>query len=138
MIRIVFAVAFAFFMLMIVLGHYGANTSSVEAAMWSIGWVGVITLLYSAINSFNALRYSLGQPVRLVYVGLLFSFLPLLVAVYSIAVWQYSPNKLTTFQIVSMLFGGLAAIVDLVFFSWLTFGRAVKLAHIEQHRSKAQ
>lgn len=137
MLRIVFSVAFALFMLMIVFGQLNPNTGSLEAAMWSVGWVGFVTLLYSAVNSFNALRYSLGQPVRLVYVGLLFSFLPLLVAVYSIAVWQYSPSKLSTFQIIAMMLGGVAAIVDLLFFSWLTFGRAMKLAHLDVGKAKA-
>lgn len=135
MIRVVISVAFAAFMMMVVLGYHGANTSGPDAAMWSVGWVGMITLLYSAINSFNALRYSLGQPARLVYVGLLFSFLPLLVAVYSIAVWQYSPAKLTTFQIITMMLGGLAALVDLLFFSWLTF-RQTRTVAVDDRKPK--
>ncbi len=134
MLRVLISTAFALFLLMIVLGWYAPGTATVDTAMWSIGWVGVVALLYSAINSFNALRYSLGQPARLVYVGLLFSFLPLLVAAYSIAVWQYSPSKLTTFQIIAMLFGGLAAVVDLLLFSWLTFGHARNAFGQEQKR----
>ena len=124
MIRVLLSLAFAAFLLLIVLGKYQPATGSPDAAMWSVGWVGVAALVYSSINSFNALRHSIGQPARLVYVGLLFSFLPLLVAAYSIAVWQYSPSKLTTFQIIAMLFGGVAAIIDLVLFSWLSFGHA--------------
>lgn len=135
MIRVVISVAFAAFMMMVVLGYHGANTATADTAMLSIGWVGMVTLLYSAINSFNALRYSLGQPARLVYVGLLFSFLPLLVAVYSIAVWQYSPAKLTTFQIITMMLGGLAALVDLLFFSWLTF-RQTRTVAIDDRKVK--
>lgn len=137
MLRIAFSVAFALFMLLILFGKFNPNTTTAETAMWSVGWVGVVTLFYFAVNSFNALRFSLGQPARLVYVGLLFSFLPLLVAVYSIAVWQYSPAKLSTFQIIAMLFGGVAAIVDLLFFTWLTFGRAMKLARLDVGRARA-
>lgn len=124
MLRILLSTAFAALLLMIVLGRWQPNTETAVAAMWSIGWVGIASILYSALNSFNALRHSLGQTPRLVYVGLLFSFLPLLVAAYSIAVWQYSPSKLTTFQIISMVFGGLAALIDLMLFSWLLFGHS--------------
>ncbi len=124
MLRVLVSIVFALFLLMIVLGRYAPSPASPDAAMWAIGWVGIVALLYSAVNSFDALRHSLGQPTRLVYIGLLFSFLPLLVAAYSVAVWQYSPDKLSTFQIISMLFGGLSAVVDLTLFSWLTFGHA--------------
>jgi hypothetical protein len=124
MLRILLSIAFAGLLMLIVLGYWRPDVETPTAAMWSIGWVGIAAVLYSALNSFNALRHSLGQTPRLVYVGLLFSFLPLLVAAYSIAVWQYSPAKLTTFQIISMLFGGLAALIDLMLFSWLLFGHS--------------
>ena len=124
MLRVLLSIAFAIYLLMIVMGQYRPDTASAESAMWSIAVVGLLALVYSSINSFNAMRHSIGQPARLVYVGLLFSFLPLLVAAYSIAVWQYSPAKLTTFQIISMVFGGLAAVIDLMLFSWLMFGHA--------------
>ena len=124
MLRVLLSIAFAIYLLMIVMGQYRPDTATAESAMWSVAVVGLLALVYSSINSFNAMRHSIGQPARLVYVGLLFSFLPLLVAAYSIAVWQYSPAKLTTFQIISMVFGGLAAVIDLMLFSWLMFGHA--------------
>lgn len=135
MLRVLISIGFALFLLLIVLGYYRPEAGSADAAMWSVGWVGIVALLYSAVNSFSALRHSLGQPARLVYVGLLFSFLPLLVAAYSVAVWQYSPAKLTTFQIISMVFGGLAAVVDLLLFSWLTFGYARSAVAQDRKRS---
>ena len=49
------------------------------------------------------------------------SFLPLLVVAYAVAVWQYSPNKLTTYQVITMILGGAATVVDVFLFSWLTF-----------------
>jgi hypothetical protein len=124
MLRVLLSVMFAAFLLLIVLGRYAPDTVTANSAMWSVCLVGLAAIGYSALNSFNALRHSMGQPPRLVYVGLLFSFLPLLVAAYSIAVWQYSPAKLTDFQIIAMIFGGLAAIIDLVLFSWLLFGQS--------------
>jgi hypothetical protein len=124
MLRVLLSVMFALFLLAIVLGRFAPDQTSVTSAMWSVGLVGIAAIVYSSLNSFNALRHSLGQPPRLVYMGLLFSFLPLLVAAYSIAVWQYSPNHLSTFQIIAMLFGGLAAVIDLALFSWLLFGQS--------------
>ena len=135
MIRVLLSIAFALLLLMIVLGKWVPDTETPRGAMWSVATIGIAALLYSAMNSFNALRHSMGHPPRLVYVGLLFSFLPLLVAAYSIAVWQYSPNKLTTFQIISMMLGGLAAVVDLLLFSWLLFGQA-RNAFGDQRRPK--
>jgi hypothetical protein len=124
MLRVVLSVLFAVFLLLIVLGRYSPDTVSASSAMWSVGIVGLAAIAYSSLNSFNALRHSMGQPAKLVYIGLLFSFLPLLVAAYSIAVWQYSPSKLTTFQVIAMMFGGVAAMIDLVLFSWLLFGQS--------------
>ena len=124
MLRVVLSVLFAAFLLLIVLGRYSPDTVSASSAMWSVGIVGLAAIVYSSLNSFNALRHSMGQPAKLVYIGLLFSFLPLLVAAYSIAVWQYSLSKLTTFQVIAMMFGGVAAMIDLVLFSWLLFGQS--------------
>ncbi len=135
MLRVLLSIAFAVYLLMIVMGYYRPDTASAEQAMWSVGFVGLAALFYSSMNSFNALRHSLGQPSRLVYVGLLFSFLPLFVAAYSIAVWQYSPTKLTTFQIIAMVFGGIAAMIDLILFSWLTFGQ-VRNSNKEDRRPR--
>lgn len=124
MLRVLLSMLFAAFLLLIVLGRYSPDIATSSSAMWSVGLVGVAAIVYSSLNSFNALRHSMGQPARLVYVGLLFSFLPLMVAAYAIAVWQYSPNQLTTFQVIAILFGGLAAVIDLVLFSWLLFGQS--------------
>ncbi len=122
MFRVILAIVFAGFLLAIVRGYLDPSATTADAAMWNVAFVGLAALLYSALNSFNALRHSIEQSSRVVYVGLLFSILPLLVAVYSIAVWQYSPQKLSTFQIIAMMFGGIAAIIDLGLFSWLSFG----------------
>lgn len=123
MLRVLLSILFAAFLLLIVLGRYTPDASTASSAMWSVCVVGVSAIVYSSLNSFNALRHSMGQPPRLVYMGLLFSFLPLMVAAYAIAVWQYSPNHLSTFQVIAMTFGGLAAIIDLMLFSWLLFGQ---------------
>jgi drug/metabolite transporter (DMT)-like permease len=124
MLRVLLSMLFAAFLLMIVLGRYSPDVATSNSAMWSVALVGMSAIIYSSLNSFNALRHSMGHPPRLVYVGLLFSFLPLMVAAYAIAVWQYSPTHLSPFQLIAILFGGLAAIIDLGLFSWLLFGQA--------------
>jgi hypothetical protein len=90
--------------------------------MWDVAIVGMLAILYSSLNSFNALRHSISQDARTAYVSFLFSFLPVLVSVYAIAVWQYAPVKISTFQIIALMFGGLAALLDFGLFTWLTFG----------------
>jgi len=37
--------------------------------------------------------------------------LPLFVAAYAVAVWQYSPNKLSTYQTIAMILGGAAGAI---------------------------
>jgi hypothetical protein len=120
MFRAILSVAYAAFLMWIVLGRFNPTALNAEQGMWNVALVGIAALLYSSLNSFNALRHSIGMPTRVVYFSLLVSFLPLLVAVYSVAVWQYA--GLSQFQIIAMIFGGLAAVIDLVLFSWLSFG----------------
>ena len=122
MVRGLLSIAFAVFLLSIVFGVFKPTGGTMDRAMWDVAIVGIAALLYSAVNGMNAVRGSSSESPRGVYMGLLSSVLPLLVAVYSIAVWQYSPAKLSTFQIIAMVFGGIAAIVDIVLFSWLSFG----------------
>lgn len=138
MVRVLLSIVFAALLLSIVLGIFKPPGATPNDAMWDVAMVGFAALIYSSLNSFNALRHSMGQSSRLVYVSFLFSFLPLLVAVYSIAVWQYSPAKLTTFQIISMLFGGIASIMDLSLFSWLTFGSVRRAGQDASSHAKAR
>ena len=134
MIRGLLSIIFAAFLLTIVFGVFKPNGETADRAMWDVAVVGIAALIYSAINGLNAVRGSSDTSPRAVYMGLLSSVLPLLVAVYSIAVWQYSPTKLSTFQIIAMLFGGLAAIVDIVLFSWLSFGGHGVMSAEARHR----
>lgn len=135
MLRVILSVLFAVFLLLIVLGRYSPDTVSASSAMWSVGIVGLAAIIYSSLNGFNALRHAEAQPAKVVYIGFLFSFLPLLVAAYSIAVWQYSPNHLSTFQVIAMMFGGVAALIDLVLFSWLLFGQSRNAFEMNRRRA---
>jgi hypothetical protein len=79
--------------------------------------------MYTALQGINAIRQSASREHG-VFLGLVLSFLPLFVAAYAVAVWQYSPNKLTTYQMIAMIFGGAAGVIDVFLFSWLTFRTA--------------
>ena len=137
MFRGLLSIGFAAFLLMIVLGLFKPTAANLDHAMWDVAMVGIVALLYSSVNGFNSIRHSTEESARVVYMGLILSFLPLLVAVYSIAVWQYSPARLSTFQIIAMVFGGLAAVVDVVLFSWLSFGQVRNVAMPEARLRRA-
>ena len=135
MFRAILSFAFAAFLFSIVKGFFVPKGVDVNLAMWDVAMVGVAALLYSSVNGFNAVRHSLSETPRVVYMGLVFSFLPLLVAVYALAVWQYA--QLSTFQVIAILFGAVAAIVDIVLFSWLSFGRVQAVVASGHRRSSS-
>ena len=121
MFRGFLSVAFAVFLMAIVLGMWKSSGTTPEGAMWNVAMIGIMALLYTSLTGFVTVRHSTGQGARVVYTSLVFSFLPILVAVYALAIWQYSPNGLSTFQVIAVIFGGLAAILDILLFSWLSF-----------------
>jgi hypothetical protein len=120
MLRALLSVTFAAALLAVVLGRYAPETASVDQGMWSVMAVGLVALGYTALQGINAIRQSTGREHGM-FLGLVLSFLPLLVVAYAVAVWQYSPDKLTTYQVIAMVLGGAAAAVDVFLFSWLTF-----------------
>ena len=121
MFRGFLSIAFAVLLLAIVLGYWTPANTTPDQAMWNVAAIGIVSLLYSSLTGFITVRHTTGQGARVVYTSLLFSFLPILIAVYAVAIWQYSPQGLNTFQLISMIFGGLAAILDILLFSWLSF-----------------
>jgi len=120
MFRGLLSAAFAAALLAVVLGRYAPQAATVEQAMWNVMTLGLVALGYTALQGINAIRQSANREQG-VFLGLVLSFLPLLVVAYAVAVWQYSPNKLTTYQTIAMILGGAAAAVDVFLFSWLTF-----------------
>ncbi|HXF55804.1 MAG TPA: hypothetical protein VNK52_16945 [Hyphomicrobiaceae bacterium] len=120
MFRGLLSAAFAAALLAVVLGRYAPQAATVEQAMWNVMTLGLVALGYTALQGINAIRQSANREHG-VFLGLVLSFLPLFVVAYAVAVWQYAPNQLTTYQTIAMILGGAAAAVDVFLFSWLTF-----------------
>jgi hypothetical protein len=120
MLRGLLSATFAAALLAVVLGRYAPEAGTVDQAMWNVTTLALVALGYTGLQGINAIRQSASREHG-VFLGLVLSFLPLFVAAYAVAVWQYSPNKLTTYQTIAMILGGAAGAIDVFLFSWLTF-----------------
>jgi hypothetical protein len=92
---------------------------TVEAAMWHISWVGVIALLYVALQA----RAVLVQPRRNVLhsmIELLVSLLPLFVVAFAAFDWLRGSNPLSVFQVIVMVQATIATLIDVVIFTWFS------------------
>jgi hypothetical protein len=99
-------------------GH-SPQLQTVDAAMWHVSWVGIIALLYVALQA----RAVLAQPrsgVMHAMIEILISLLPLFVVVYAFIDWMRGTNPLSVFQVVVMVQGTLASLIDVVIFTWFS------------------
>lgn len=99
-------------------GH-SPQLQTVDAAMWHVSWVGIIALLYVALQA----RAVLAQPrsgVMHAMIEILISLLPLFVVVYAFIDWVRGANPLSVFQVVVMVQGTLASLIDVVIFTWFS------------------
>jgi hypothetical protein len=133
MFRGLLSATFSAALLVVVLGRYAPEAGTTEQAMWNVLTLGLVALGYTALQGINAIRQSAGRDQG-VFLGLVLSFLPLFVAAYAVAVWQYSPDKLTTYQTIAMILGGAAGVIDVFLFSWLTF-RAARGVSLKERRA---
>ncbi len=108
-------------------GH-SPELQTVDAAMWHVSWVGVIALLYVALQA----RAVLAQPrggVMHTMIEILVSLLPLLVVVYALVDWMRGSNALSVFQVIVMVQATMATLIDVVIFTWLS----VSLSRLSVH-----
>ncbi len=99
-------------------GH-SPELQTVDAAMWHVSWVGVIALLYVALQA----RAVLAQPrggVMHAMIEILVSLLPLFVVAYAFADWLRGANSLSVFQVIVMVQAALATLIDVVIFTWFS------------------
>ena len=92
---------------------------TVEDAMQHASWVGVIALVYVALQS----RAVLAQPRSGVVhslIEILVSLLPLFVVVYAAIDWLRGNNELNVFQVIVMVQATLAILIDVVIFTWFS------------------
>jgi hypothetical protein len=99
-------------------GH-SPELQMVDAAMQHVSWVGVIALLYVALQA----RAVLAQPrsgVMHSMVEILVSLLPLFVVVYAFVDWMRGVNALSVFQVIVMVQATMATLIDVVIFTWFS------------------
>jgi hypothetical protein len=99
-------------------GH-SPQLQTVDAAMWHVSWVGIIALLYVALQA----RAVLAQPrsgVMHAMIEILISLLPLFVVVYAFIDWMRGANPLSVFQVIVMVQATLASLIDVVIFTWFS------------------
>jgi hypothetical protein len=95
------------------------RVQTVEDAMLHVSWVGVIALVYVALQA----RAVLAQPrggVMHSLIEILVSTLPLFVVVYAAIDWLRGNNELNVFQVIVMVQATLATLIDVVIFSWFS------------------
>jgi hypothetical protein len=99
-------------------GHV-PNVETVEAAMRHVSWVGVIALVYVALQA----RAVIVQPRSAVLhslIEILVSLLPLFVVGYAAIDWLRGNNPLSVFQVIVMAQATLATLIDIVIFTWFS------------------
>lgn len=113
-------------------GH-SPELQSVDAAMWHVSWVGIIALLYVALQA----RAVLAQPrtgVTHAMIEILISLLPLFVVVYAFIDWMRGAANLSVFQVIVMVQATLATLIDVVIFTWFSMSLTRLSAHtIDMH-----
>ena len=95
------------------------DVQTVDAAMRHVSWVGVIALVYVALQA----RAVLAQPrsgVMHSLVEILVSLLPLFVVGYAVIDWLRGGNPLSIFQVIVMVQATLATLIDVVIFTWFS------------------
>lgn len=108
-------------------GH-SPQLETVDAAMWHVSWVGVIALIYVAMQA----RAVLAQPrsgVMHSMIEILVSLLPLLVVGYAFVDWMRGANTLSVFQVIVMAQAALAILIDVVIFTWFSMSLTRLSAH---------
>lgn len=113
-------------------GH-SPGLASVDEAMWHVSWVGIIALVYVALQA----RAVLAQPrsgVTHTMMEILISLLPLLMVVYAFVEWARGLHQLSVFQVIVMVQATLATLIDVVILTWFS----VSLSRLSVHTIDAR
>lgn len=112
-------IAFAGLLLYVLWWGHSPGLQAVDEAMWHVSWIGVIVLLYVALQA----RAVLAQPrsgVMHAMIEILISLLPLFVVVYAFIDWMRGANALSVFQVIVMMQATMATLIDVVIFTWFS------------------
>ena len=109
------------------------QVQTVDDAMRHVSWVGVIALIYVALQA----RAVLAQPRSSVVhslIEILVSLLPLFVVGYAAVDWLRGNNELNVFQVIVMVQATLATLIDVVIFTWFSLRlNKLSIQAIETH-----
>lgn len=92
---------------------------TVEDAMWHVSWVGVIALVYVALQARAVLVQPRGGVVHAM-IELLVALLPFLVVVFALFDWTRGNNPLSVFQVIVMVQATIATLIDVIIFTWVS------------------
>lgn len=95
------------------------SVQTVEEAMRHVSWVGVIALVYVALQARAVLAQPRGGVVHSL-VEILISLLPLFVVGYAFVDWTRGAHPLSVFQVIVMVQATLATLIDAVIFTWVS------------------
>ena len=113
------------------------KVQTVEDAMQHVSWVGVIALVYVALQA----RAVLAQPRSGVVhslVEILVSLLPLFVVGYAAIDWLRGRNELNVFQVIVMVQATLATLIDVVIFTWFSLRlNKLSIQAVETHAHRS-
>ena len=126
-------IAFAGLLWYVLWWGHSPDLQSVDAALWHVSWVGIIALLYIALQA----RAILAEPRRSVthsVIEILVSLLPLFVVSYAFLDWMRGSNTLSVFQVIVMVQATIATLIDVVIFTWLT----ISLTRLSTHSMDAR
>ena len=97
-------------------GHM-PNVQTVDDAMRHVSWVGIVALVYVALQA----QAVLARPRRGVLhsmIGILISIVPLFMVGFAMIDWLRGNNALSVFQVVVLVQATMATLIDVVIFNW--------------------
>ena len=101
--------------------------------MRHVSWVGVIALLYVALQARAVLAQPPSGDVHAM-IEILLSLFPLFVVVYAFIDWMRGVNMLSVFQVIVMVQAMMATLIDVVIFSWFSMSLSRLSVHtIDTH-----
>ena len=109
------------------------KVQTVDEAMRHVSWVGIVALLYVALQA----RAVLAQPRRGVMhsmIEILISLLPLFVVGFAMIDWTRGNNPLSVFQVIVMVQATMATLIDVIIFNWFALRlNKLSIEAIETH-----
>ena len=130
-------IVFALLLWFVLWWGHTPKVQTVEDAMQHVSWVGVIALVYVALQA----RAVLAQPRSGVVhslIEILVSLLPLFVVGYAGIDWLRGRNELNVFQVIVMVQATLATLIDVVIFTWFSLRlNKLSIQAVETHAHRS-